>query len=329
MNGYTNIVYQNPKVEVIVSDDYASLRTKSAIECGDLIMIEHVIVANDPAIVVNIVSQNEELYRILYPRHPNEQRSTDNATSKVMSNMFRIEGNYALGKTISMINHNCNPNALCTHSTIDAFDIPVSFLIVYALRDIPDGEEICIMYSTTVGHEDTNTYHTFHCNCNQTLEERTRTHELSKGLLLTNAMYKKHQRFLMEYVNHYSSDRSLAYYTHKDIEYLRAINQHIEIFHSDVDNDVIVAHNDQSTCTTHSIKDIILLQYLAMQWGIYSDIPHNYNISMRYVESVIDKYNVNIMDSDVCSEQKYDIMCKIFSDSQNKIASYLESSKYL
>jgi hypothetical protein len=167
---YCNLCYENPSLEILSADSNHSIRSRSRIEQGELLLLEHALSSDSPADLVNIVCQNKELWQWLCPRQVQyEQRDHAVGTTKVSSNAFHVNSLYVLGKYTSCMNHRCNPNACVVHTQIHGSLVPITFMAVYALEPIEADQEIVIMYSASVGHTP-NGYHDFTCDCSLTEE---------------------------------------------------------------------------------------------------------------------------------------------------------------
>lgn len=295
---YTNVIYQHPEFEVVKNGDFASCVARESISEGDILLIEHSLVSDDIAKIVNIVYQNVEMYLTLCPHESDsEPRNPDVATKKVASNMFRTDDLFALGRTVSMINHSCSPNALVTYTHIHEYSIPVSFIVVYAVRDIQPHEEICIMYGATVGHDD-NEYHSWVCTCGQSDDERAHMFESIKQTRVTASSsskrtYHKHMPIIQSYVCNGSSEEDPA-----------------------------SAGATAALTTTTAVEDVIALQQLAMEAGVYKMTPDQLAPTARFEEYIKEHWGLERGASDA---EKYQALMTTLSNINSECMAFLSN----
>jgi hypothetical protein len=265
---YTNVIHFHTNAIVDFNENYTSMRAQNNIDEGDLILIEHTISSADAAVLVNVVQQNKDLYNWLCPREISfDTRNPEICTTKVRSNSFRTNEMFVLGKYLSTINHSCDPNAFVTSTNISQFTIPITFMIVYALRDIPAGEEIQFMYGATVGHGE-NEYHDFHCVCTKTDIER---------LTLSSSIK---ERVAISQLKSESSPCAASFTQHREI-----ISSYIS---STLDTDL-------PTCTTSPeiINNILITQLLAVETGMYKLTETELCPSTRFQEYLSTVYGIS------------------------------------
>jgi hypothetical protein len=287
---YTNIIFQNPHFSVVKDGSYASVTTSDKICRGEILLIEHSIVSDDIAKVVNIVNQNSGMYDTLCPRETDLVRGVDTATKKVASNMFRTEELFALGKQVSMINHGCSPNAMVTYTHVRGFKIPISFMVVYAIEDISTQEEVKIMYGSNVGHE-TNEYHDFQCDCGKSADERSNTFNSIKCL------------------------RDSREAGSGDIMY----QSHLPILQAYIAQDPYPGEHFTPQCTA---VEVVSLQLLAMVAGVYKANEQQLVPTARFGEYIQEHHGVG---SSAPDSMKYQALMTVISTFENDAKTFLST----
>lgn len=324
---YTNTVYQNPGVDIRFIVDYGCIKANRKIFRGDLILVEQVLAARDATSIVNIVSQNDSLFIDLCPRKTDELKNVGNAANKVASNMFRTNDVYALGRTISMINHSCTPNSLCTFTHFKGFDIPITFIIIYAINDINAEDEVSIMYSPSVGHVE-NDYHNFTCNCTKTTTQRETTIRVLSNLANNEKsnMFKIHREIIKQYwqqrhqpVYFRIADDSVLSDNLKEKKQLVDCISVNELKSDESNNDLDLAAISSIIADRSCFKDVLLTQYLSHRFGLYVN-SNNYIFSVRYNDILEQEHGVKRDDSD---QVKMDGMMRVMQESQLAVDTYL------
>lgn len=288
------MIFQSPHFKVIKDGNYASVLVSENICRGDILLIEHAIVSDDIAKVVNIVNQNSSMYDKLCPRDLDLVKCVDIATKKVASNMFRTDDLYALGKQVSMINHGCSPNAMVTYTHIRGFKIPISFMIVYAIEDICADEEVTIMYGSNVGH-DSNEYHNFQCDCGKSLDERSAKFNSIKCLRV---------------------DRELD---NEDSWY----RSHLPMLQAYIDDEPSIGDQCFSHC---SAVEVVSLHLLAMEAGVYKANEQQLVPTARFGDYIKDRYGV---DNSAPDSVKYQALMTTISNFESEAKSFLSTVNLL
>lgn len=292
---YTNIVFQHPGFQVTKTDGYASCIAASKISQGDVLLVEHALVSTDIVKIVNIVTQNSDIYLTLCPHERDgESRNPDVATKKVASNMFRADDLFALGARVSMMNHSCSPNAMVTYTHVRGYSIPISLIVVYAVRDIEENEEICIMYGPKVGHEQ-NSYHDFECHCAKSDEERIEVFESFKTIRADAAsspdnIYGVHLSFVRDYLSRFAD--------------------------SPAESDGAVIPADSS-----HVEEIVTLHHLAMDAGIYKATPTQLVPTARFEEYIKEHFGVERTAPD---SEKFEALTATMAKMEDKCKEFLK-----
>jgi hypothetical protein len=273
---YCNLCYQNPSVEIISEENNHSIKSRARIEQGELLLLEHAISSETPAHLVNIVSQNKELWQWLCPRGLVDYGDRNHAigTTKVSSNAFRANGLYVLGKYTSCMNHRCQPNACVVHTQFHGFLIPITFMAIYALETIMADEEIMIMYSPSVGHSP-NEYHDFTCDCSLTEEDRVTISQRIKTITSTPSS--------LEMSTQFSAHRQLieAYFTDQPL-----ILPHTHTLSEGGISSVPFVPSD-------TMKNTVITQTLAMVGGVYKVSEEHLLPLERFLEFIAEHYHVD------------------------------------
>lgn len=171
---YTHTLYRN-SIKLIYGKDHRVI-AESDIKCGELLLLEHV-VSGTLNNVRWIVGNNERLFDCLYPRQDrwisiceDEKKRQSQGDDKVHCNSFgNIKKHVAVGHDVSFFNHSCNANVL-----VRELKLKESFIALFAIRPIKQGEEVFISYYNTYGHEARSSLNGVHwrCDCKMSLSER-------------------------------------------------------------------------------------------------------------------------------------------------------------
>lgn len=159
MHPITGVVYKNRDVEFVFRDGSYSVRAKSDIPAGTLVLLEHVVYGN-MADMYSAVMTDTVLLESLYPR---EKDASDH--EKIHMNVFGFEDNVlVLGDKISKFNHCCRPNSYLTHGDTIGDDRTYA---VFAFARVKRGEELTFDYTNghSEAHDTMKNQHGYSCKC--------------------------------------------------------------------------------------------------------------------------------------------------------------------
>jgi hypothetical protein len=204
---YGAVVYLNPAVKMIDNNNYRSIVAVNDINHGELLMIEHAIVA-DTETAVKIICCNEQIFDSYHPRmkayadcsHTERHFAAQN---KLKANTFGFENNKKMFNTmIQYTNHHCKSNAavhvLPSVTAGETDTIDVAFMEMYSVRKIKAGDHVTISYGPETGHA-----RDYVCDCGMELEQRKKMFGITCSVVaeMSNANRKRVGEIIEGYVD--------------------------------------------------------------------------------------------------------------------------------
>lgn len=209
-NHYMGTVYQNPSIYVKDENDYKSVCTKNDIYFGEIVLIEHVF-TNKINVCSTIIEHNKYLFDQYYPRCHQSDNMTEIVQNKRLANNFTYDDNMnTLTDFITKFNHSCTPNCMTImKSDYKMENTNITFLEIYAVRNIPPDTELTISYGPKSAHE-----RDFECTCGKTLQEREKIcniyDNIGKSLIKKN--YELSNNYIYAYLETAISKKILFYH---------------------------------------------------------------------------------------------------------------------
>ena len=161
-------IFWDPRMQKKKGGDNFLVVAKKPFKKGALLMLEHSF-SGSPKVCADYILNDTDLMKILYPRVKlPDETEPDFSSRKLLSNSFRsgiTEGGFMFGKDVSLFNHHCIPNAATWQVPMDE-TYPMTFTLVYAIRDIKKTEQVYIHYGNGIGHTQVKA-HDFRCPCGQ------------------------------------------------------------------------------------------------------------------------------------------------------------------
>jgi len=171
------------------------------IEEGTLLCMEEAIIGSTNY-VATVLSHRLDIAEELYPRanfdfHDKVCHNTWEYEDEAYA-PFSLEKKHALCPYISKFNHHCSPNAsvetVCISKHFydnpeEASDNYVGGIVVYAVQDIEEGEEIYVNYGWDIGHTNSNSTFNWKCNCG--LNKKTRSGIVNRNWRFVNECYER------------------------------------------------------------------------------------------------------------------------------------------
>jgi hypothetical protein len=199
-NDYAALVYKNPKIEECNDNNYKFIRATSDIECGELLVIEHVFAAR-AEICHLVIENNSELFDSYHPRTTKHSDTIDKfsqASNKLSSNCFGISnGNKIINIFIHQINHSCTAScAIYVCENHEHENTNIIFMELYSVKKITKGSEITINYGPETAHK-----RDFDCNCGIELDERQKIFNITVSLV--RALRDRHNKIVNEIIYNY------------------------------------------------------------------------------------------------------------------------------
>jgi hypothetical protein len=148
-----------------IINDIHSVRARSTIPKWEVLLVEHCmyrVLSNPIDTLDRAVRYTPDLYNSLYPRKynwndsiPNPKNCSvdenENVKEKIVCNTFQEGGVLILGKKVAWFNHSDSPNIHIFPLKMDFdFDLAACFMIVVAIKDIAEGDELVCKYSDVV-----------------------------------------------------------------------------------------------------------------------------------------------------------------------------------
>lgn len=160
----TSVVYQSSNVEIVLEDDFYSIKATKDLPIGHLVLIEHVLWGSYDYVTKG-VARDSNLLDTLFPRTIAASPKNNVFEEKTKMNCFSFDGVTVMGNVISKFNHSCVPNC---HLDILDFIGENKFYGTWTHRNVKAGEELTFDYvnkGDTEFHKDMKELHNFPCNC--------------------------------------------------------------------------------------------------------------------------------------------------------------------
>ncbi|AYV85706.1 MAG: hypothetical protein Satyrvirus32_6 [Satyrvirus sp.] len=204
-NEYIFLVYKNPGIDTCEQNNYKYVVANRDILHGELLLIEHVLIADNNT-CFSIIKNNEYLFDRYHPRTTkfngyNFKDGDDKnklTNTKIQHNCFGYEKDELLmSDNIASINHSCDPNsAVYLQKTYKAGNTNIVFMEVYSVRSIKKDTEITISYGAETSHK-----RDFECKCGKELPEREKIFKIVSNL--AGIFSDKNKKFVAEKVCEY------------------------------------------------------------------------------------------------------------------------------
>lgn len=181
-NDYASLVYKHPGIEARETDNYKFIVATTDIECGELLILEHVFAAKRE-ICHLVIENNAGLFDLYHPRttkHIESNNRVEQSYKKLSSNCFgTANGNNIINIYIQQLNHSCTASsAISVHENHTFEDTNVVFMELYAVKKISAGSEITINYGPETAHN-----RDFVCNCGMEISERQKIFNVTASLV--------------------------------------------------------------------------------------------------------------------------------------------------
>ncbi len=199
-NDYAALIYKHPSIEACDIDNYKLIKATSDIECGELLILEHVFAAQSE-ICHRVVVNNAELFDLYHPRtikHSECVDKYDQSWKKISSNCFGMaSGNKLINLFIQQINHSCTATcAINVQENHTIEDTNVVFMELFAVKKISSGSEITINYGPETAHD-----RDFICDCGFDLTKRRKIFNVTA--ILCKALRDRNEDFINEKIHNY------------------------------------------------------------------------------------------------------------------------------
>ena len=183
MDEYIFTIYNSNQCAISYDGSYGSLKATENINAGTLMVVEHAL-SEETRICLMLIRYHGDFYDFYAPRDEDKMNSGipsySKAESKLSANCFGVGGDIlALTKTITRINHSCDPNCgvnMKIYFDRD-YDFETIFMELYALKDIIKGGELTISYGPATCHK-----RGFEC-CSRSKSDREKNFNLVKVLI--------------------------------------------------------------------------------------------------------------------------------------------------
>ena len=158
---------------------------------GTLLCIEEGIIGSTPHIA-NVLTTRIDIAEELWPRDDFDfYEKVRSNTWEYMDDLapMSLQKKHALFPFASKFNHSCTPNAHVITCGLPLYDNEyVGGICVYAVKDIHNGQEVCVNYGYDVGHSE-DTVFSWSCQCG--LDKKTRKRIMRETYDYVETCYKE------------------------------------------------------------------------------------------------------------------------------------------